>query len=284
MNASRELIASYFTLAGHAVPFEEAQKEVSPHTLADRANAAAAAGFAGLGISYPDLASLLATMSFGDIRRIFDEHGLTHLELECIVDWHADGERLDASNTVRALLMGCAAEIGACHIKVAGDQFGGAFRHEQVVERFAGLCADAAVAGTRIVIEPMPWSNVRDILGASQLVAEAGAANAGVLMDIWHVARAGTDFSAIADMAPETIGYIELCDALLESEDDLKLDTINNRRLCGEGQLDVAAFVAAVERAGYSGLWGVEVISHEQRRRPVRIAASLCADSAKAFL
>lgn len=284
MTGSRALIASYFTLAGHAVPFEEAAKEVSPHALAARARAAAAAGFSGLGLSYPDLVAISATMGPGDVRRILESEGVPLLELECIVDWHADGARLDASNAARALLMRCASEIGACHIKVAGDQQGGTYAKERMVETFAGLCKDAAAAGSRIVIEPMPWSNVRDIHDASQLVAESGAPNAGVLMDIWHVARAGTQFSAIAEIASETIGYIELCDALLEPEANLKLDTINNRRLCGEGQLDVAAFVAAVEATGYRGLWGVEVISHEQRRRPVEIAASLAADSTRTFL
>lgn len=279
-----QMIASYFTLAGDAVPFAEPEKEASPHDLAARATAAAAAGYAGMGLSYPDLLSLREHMSLSGIRGALDAAGLPLLELECIVDWHADGTRRAASDKVRRTLLDCASAIGACHIKVAGDQFGRDCPWDQLVGSFRELCDDAAAAGTRIVIECMPWSNVTDIHIASRLVADAGASNGGVLLDIWHVARAGTEFAKIAQLPPETLGYIELCDALIEAEADLKLDTINSRRLCGEGQLDVAGFVKAVKATGYDGLWGVEVISHEQRRRSPAAAAALSLISAREFL
>ncbi|MHA3980851.1 sugar phosphate isomerase/epimerase family protein [Halovulum sp. GXIMD14794] len=279
-----QMIASYFTLAGDAVPFAEPAKEASPEDLSARAMAAAEAGYWGMGLSYPDLLSLREKVSVREMRDVLDAAGLPLLELECIVDWHAAGARREASDEVRRTLLDIASEIGACHIKVAGDQFARDCPWDVLVASFRGLCDDAAAVGTRIVIECMPWSNVHDIHIASRLVAEAGASNGGVLMDIWHVARAGTDFADIAGIPPETIGYIELCDALTEAEPDLKFDTINNRRLCGEGQLDVAGFVKAVKATGYDGLWGVEVISHEQRRRTPAAAAALSLISAREFL
>ncbi|WP_421725693.1 sugar phosphate isomerase/epimerase family protein [Bauldia sp.] len=279
-----ELIASYFTLAGPAVPFEEIEKEVSPHPLDDRIDAAAAAGFSGIGLSYPDLTALRRTMSFQDIRRAFDAGGLKNLELECIVDWHADGDRLATATEVKETLLACAAEIGACHIKVAADQNGETWPHTQMVDRFAALCEDAAAAGTRIVMESMPWSNVPDIKAAAQLVKDAGAANGGALFDIWHVARAGAPFEDLQAVPSETIGYIELCDALDKVTGTLKRDTIDNRRHCGEGELDVAGFVANVKATGYDGLWGVEVISEAQRNRGVGTAASLSYDAAIHYL
>lgn len=281
---SPQTIASYFTLAGRAVPFEEPEKEVSPHSLEARARAAARAGFAGMGISYPDLCAITEVMTFSEIRSIFDDAGLPLLELECIVDWHANGARLEASNAVRRLLLDCAAAIGACHIKVAGDQFGEETDHAHLARSFRGLCDDAAVVGTKIVIEHMPWSDIRDVHDAVRLVSDAGADNGGVLIDLWHLARAGTSVAEIAAVPPETLGYVEICDALLEPEGTLKEDTINHRRLCGEGQLDVEGFAREVKAKGYAGPWGVEVISHSQRERSVRAAATLAHDSAVGFI
>lgn len=273
--AKPELIASYFTLAGPAIPFEDVEKEVSPHALSDRIAAAAAAGFSGIGLSYPDITALRRAMTFAEIRRAFDEGGLKHLELECIVDWHADGARLETATRVKDTLLACAAEIGACHVKVAADQFGEDWAHDRMVERFAALCEDAAAAGTRIVIEPMPWSNISGIKDTAKLVEDAGAANGGALFDIWHVARSGAAFEDFKAIPPETIGYIELCDALHAVSGTLKRDTIDNRRHCGEGELDVAGFVDCVKSTGYEGLWGVEVISEAQRHRHVRHAATI---------
>ncbi|MCP4380342.1 MAG: sugar phosphate isomerase/epimerase [Hyphomicrobiales bacterium] len=273
--AAPELIASYFTLAGPAVPFEEPEKEVSPHPLAERIAAAASAGFSGIGLAYPDLTSLRRTMSWRDIRRAFDDGGLKYLELECIVDWHADGERLESATRVKDLLLGCAAEIGACHVKVAADQHGEDWPHARMVDRFGALCEEAAAAGTRIVMEPMPWSNISGIKDAAGLVADAGAANGGVLFDVWHVARGCAPFEDLKVIPAETIGYVELCDALNAVPGDLKRDTLDNRRHCGEGELDVGRFVDCVKATGYDGLWGVEVISEAQRHRSVRQAATL---------
>jgi sugar phosphate isomerase/epimerase len=46
-------------------------------------------------------------------------------------------------------------------------------------------------------------------------------------------------------------------------------DTINHRRFCGEGEFDVKGFVAAIEKTGYTGAWGIEVLSAELRARPL---------------
>ena len=47
-------------------------------------------------------------------------------------------------------------------------------------------------------------------------------------------------------------------------------DTINHRRLRGEGEFDVKGFIAAVEAAGYRGPWGIEVLSEELRKWPLK--------------
>jgi sugar phosphate isomerase/epimerase len=46
-------------------------------------------------------------------------------------------------------------------------------------------------------------------------------------------------------------------------------DTICRRRLCGEGEFDVPGFIAALDRAGYDGPYGVEILSEEFRKLPL---------------
>jgi sugar phosphate isomerase/epimerase len=39
--------------------------------------------------------------------------------------------------------------------------------------------------------------------------------------------------------------------------------------LCGDGEFDVKGFVDRMQRAGYQGPWGIEVLSEELRKKPL---------------
>ncbi len=44
---------------------------------------------------------------------------------------------------------------------------------------------------------------------------------------------------------------------------------INHRKLPGEGEFPIRDYVQALRTAGYSGPWGVEVLSEELRNLPI---------------
>jgi sugar phosphate isomerase/epimerase len=46
-------------------------------------------------------------------------------------------------------------------------------------------------------------------------------------------------------------------------------ETINHRQFCGEGQFDVRGILAALQRAGYQGPYGIEVLSQDVRPWPL---------------
>jgi sugar phosphate isomerase/epimerase len=50
-------------------------------------------------------------------------------------------------------------------------------------------------------------------------------------------------------------------------------DTIRNRRLPGEGELNVPNFLRCVAQAGYDGVYGVEMVSDAHRRLSLDEAA-----------
>jgi sugar phosphate isomerase/epimerase len=65
------------------------------------------------------------------------------------------------------------------------------------------------------------------------------------------------------------ITSVELNDGTFECSWSLHEDTVNHRRLCGEGEFDVKGFIAAMQEAGYRGPWGIEVLSEELRKWPL---------------
>ena len=62
-----------------------------------------------------------------------------------------------------------------------------------------------------------------------------------------------------------------MSDGRLDDMADLVDETVNHRALPGEGEIDVRAYVEACEGHGYSGPWGVEVLSEELRNNPIDV-------------
>lgn len=272
-----ELLAAYFTLAGDVYPF--GPTEVSPFPFEERVEAAAEAGWKGVGLVYADLQATAARIGVAGMRRVLECHGMKYLELEFLVDWFREGERRAGSDAMRRELLEMAGELGARDLKVAPG-LGLDIAHPapedlvpdipRMTDEFARLCQDAAQHGTSIVLEIMPFSNVRTLEVGRAIVEGADQPNGGLLLDTWHMGRGGIDYAQIATLPGRLIGSVELDDADAEVRGTLWEDTILRRRLPGEGALHCRSFVRAIQAAGFRGAWSVEILSETFRKRPLR--------------
>jgi sugar phosphate isomerase/epimerase len=265
-----ELVGLYWTVSG---PVEvHVGREWSTFDWRERCEEAAKVGFRGIGIWHADLEHVLEGRSLREMKDVFDSAGLEHLELEFLMDWFLDpgDERRAASDAYRRLLFDAAAALDAHHIKV-GNIPGTECPLEQVTEGFAELCADAADHhAAKIVYELMPFDvNVHSLDAALEVVGGAGAANGGIAIDTWHMAKLGIAPDDLKRIPPQYLSWVELSDGRREDMDDLVDETVNHRRLPGEGELDVPAYVEACREHGYQGPWGVEVLSEELRNLPM---------------
>ncbi|WP_263260569.1 sugar phosphate isomerase/epimerase [Pseudomonas sp. RIT-PI-S] len=274
---SVELLAAYWTLAGDTYP--GAPSEISSFTLQARAEAAARAGWRGMGLVHADLAHNVATLGISTVRNIFKDNGIKHLEVEFLVDWHLDGARRAASDKMRDELLEVAGELGARSLKVAGGLFEeGPPDVPRMRDAFAVLCDRARPFGVNVVIEFLPFSSVNTI-DRALAVTENVRPNGGLLIDTWHVARGGMSFDEIAKIPLELIKSIELDDANHAIVESLFNDSTHHRKCCGEGELDVPGFIQQVVDVGYRGPWGVELISAELRKLPLEVAAKRAFDT-----
>ena len=278
---SKDLIASHWAIAGNSYPGGD---EVSPFPIEDRLQVAAETGYTGIGLLHADLLAIEAKTPLDQLALRLQELGLRHVEVECLIDWFAEGARREASDRQRANLIRAADALGARHIKVNGDLEGVEWPFEMLAEEFARLCREAAAVGSMVAIEFMPFSGVPDVRAAVELVEAAGEPNGRLLIDTWHVARAGTPLREVAAVPRELIGHVEIDDALAEPEGGMWHDTVHNRLLPGEGELDVVGFLGAIRETGYDGPIGVEVISSTHRLLPLREAAEAAFRTATAVL
>jgi sugar phosphate isomerase/epimerase len=270
MAADAELVALYWTVSG---PVEvHVGREWSLFDWADRCAEARRVGFSGIGIWHADLQHVLETRSLAEMKKVFDDNGLRHLELEFIMDWFLDpgDPRREASDEIRELLFRAAGELEAHHIKV-GNIPGTPCELAQLSERFGELCAGAAEqTDAKVVYEFMPFDvNVRSVDAALAVVEGAGAANGGIAIDTWHMGKLGIAPDELRRIPGRYLSWVELSDGRRENMDDLIDETVNHRRLPGEGEFDLRAYIAVCRECGYGGPWGVEVLSEELRSQPL---------------
>lgn len=253
----------------------------SPLRLRERVEAASAAGFTGFGLLSADLPAAEEEHGLAGIRALLDDNGIVDLELEGIPYWWDDGPRRAESDRIRRDLLRAAEVLGARHIKVTPDGENAPWDRGHWAAKLAELAAQAQDVGVRLGLEFFPWSNVRSLHEGLQLVEEAGHEAAGVVIDVWHIERADTPVGDLASVPLHRIVGVELNDADPDVLGTLFEDTVHRRRYCGDGGFDLKGMISALRSAGWTGPWGVEILSAEHRSLPVREALRRAADSAR---
>ena len=130
------------------------------------------------------------------------------------------------------------ARLGARHVLVAGNDPD----ERRLTERFVALCDLGAPLDLTMNLEPMPWTDVKNLQQAARIVSNAGCANAGVLIDPIHFDRGGNVPADIRIVARDRLHYAQLCDAPRERPKDTEtlLHQARAERLMpGDGGLDL---------------------------------------------
>lgn len=206
--------------------------------------AGAAGGFDAVGLRIvPPFPTDAIIPVIGDLplqRRIkarLADTGLAILDVEAI--WlHPDSD-------VAALLpaLDLAAEFDARHVLTVGNDPD----RGRLADNLARLCAAAHQRGLRVMLEFIPYSEVRSLADAAALLAAVRPADAGLLVDALHLSRSGGQPADLASYDPALFSYGHLCDApaALPGPDGLRPEARGNRLYPGEGGLPLDDFLAA---------------------------------------
>jgi sugar phosphate isomerase/epimerase len=268
-----ELIASYWTFAGAAVPHSD--REYSTFEFKERVEAIAHAGFKGLGLWHADIEHVMKRRSLKEMKLILDDNGMKHVEIEFLADWFVDGERRRQSDLRRKLLLDAAETLGGRHIKV-GDFFNTPCPMPRLIDEFGALCREAAARRTKIGFEMMPFSRIDSLEKSRELVEGAAAKNGGIIFDLWHIVKLGIPYADVMRFPAQYFLGLEINDGYLKAPPgmDLVEETTGHRKLCGDGEFDIKGFLALLPTSGYRGPVGIEVLSKELRSWPLEKTAT----------
>ena len=271
----REFMCSSHTVSG-VMP---GSALASRHRFEDRLEALEAAGYSGYWLHLRDYLEQ-KNMGLDDdrLRASFDRYGMRHRGVEFLTGWFLPGDAA-AQETERAAF-DAAKAIGASVVNAGADFTERGLPQKEMVAHFTALCARAADRGLAIALEIVPWSNVPDVEAALDFLVPA---NAGLVIDCWHIFRGGVPLSELARIPPERVLCVQVSDAGARPIGPLAEDTMR-RRLCGEGAFDLVGFAAALDRAGVSVPFSVEIISPEMAALPLDVAARTSLAGARRLL
>ena len=168
--------------------------------------------------------------------------------------------------------------LGGRHVS-AGEFRAGDLDLDAAAARLTGLAERLDARGLLVALEAFPWSALPDVGSAVELVRRSGAANVGLMVDVWHFFNGGASLDALNGLPGAGIVAVQLNDGSRVHGDFLR-HARAARRLPGFGELDVVGLVRAVQFAGFAGPWCVEVSTPVFRDLPIEAAAAAAADAA----
>lgn len=181
-----------------------------------------------------------------ETRRRLDDTGLFVLDIEVL--------RLRPETTVRddfGPILETGAYLGATQVLVTGNDPD----HTRVADNLAALGEFAGGFGIAPNLEPMPWTDVRDLDEAASIVGRCDDGKAGLLVDAIHYDRGMATVEDLRALPPDWLRYIQICDAVLprpSSLDELRFQGRNARLFPGEGCIDLVAMLQAMPRVPVS--------------------------------
>jgi sugar phosphate isomerase/epimerase len=229
--------------------------------------AACAAGFDTVGV---DLTTV-AGRSLARVRSAFDAAGLGCTDVVPLaID--RDLDVVAAAGELAALARALGAEwcVSSVLADLASDRLAG------VLGEAADVLADA---GTRLALEFMAHSHLRDLDAARRMRDRVGPERCAVVLDSFHCAQADTPLTEIAALDAAEIALVQYSDGPELHPDNLSDHSRNRRCLPGRGVFALHAWVDAVRTTDFDGTVVAEVLSEDARAGDVDEFARQCAEA-----
>lgn len=290
-----QLLANCWTHSGDVDPSPGAHghRSWSAWSIESRAENLSSVGFDAIGLYHEDLIHVL-DVEFADesdreaalerLDTVLADNGIDTVELELLTEWvHEKGDpRRNKEQEIRELLLMASDILDARHVKV-GNFSGYNIPSEQLKETFDDIASDFEETNTAVGFELSPADLNVDALDDALAIVEK-ADNGGLFLDLWHMVKMGISYEDIDDLDADDITAIEFSDGYVDTEMGFIEETINLRKIPGEGEFDIQEFINVVKSTGFDGPWGLEILSEEYRRLSMNDAYSRAYEGGTQYL
>ena len=269
---SDDVVLGHFTL-GRSYPLRE------------RLAIAAEAGVAGIGLFMGDIERWATD---DELAAMLDEYGLLLVDLD-LVNLAA---RDEATRVRSERFVHRAAELadrfGCRYLQtIAPHVEPDAAGQDETVDALGRVADALAPYGVEVGLEYTGFTTISTLADAVAVVHACGRPNVGVCIDLWHHTRSSGAVPLAPSVAAPMIRCVQLNDGpLVPVDPDYKTDCLRNRLAPGEGEMDVAGFVAQLTAIGVDVPWTVEVCRDDEELTDGRgrTHALRCINAARAAL
>ena len=235
--------------------------EVTGEQLKTIVDASADAGFKGVSLwAFHHLAVVGGGTSSEAVRSWHLDRGLSVPIVESLIGWE--------SGDLAAIEEQCGPTFEVANYygakTVAGVVMSSEINSDAATAGLAKLAEMAGERGLGVCIEWLPWTGLPDLKSAWKLVQDAGAENLGLVVDTWHWLRqpGGPDEATLRSIPGDRIHCVQLDDTTrVGSGDDAMMESMTNRLLPGEGDVDWSGLLSILEEIGADPIWAPEVFS-----------------------
>lgn len=253
--------------------------------VVERIHAAAAAGYAAIGLSLRRYEQLRAEgpAALERIDEALAATGLVLANIETLRGWTVPGHD-DACRQREPLVWEMAARWGCRYVQVIGDAPDGPL--DGAAAGFAALCDRAAEHGLAVGLEWVPqMTNIGDPRTALRIVLDADRANGGLCVDSWHWTRSTNDLDDLRAIPGDKVVATQWNDGPVVAQvADYFTDTTTNRVVPGEGEFALVEMARVLDAIGSRAPIGLEIHSTALYAAPVDEAARRAADAMRAVL
>jgi sugar phosphate isomerase/epimerase len=200
-----------------------------------------------------------SAIGVGEARRMVTDAGIEVPVLEALSQWSGGPSEQQQQELDQLLELADtfgASMLMACVLEPAADLSAAA-------DGLALACDAAAAQGLRVCLEFLPWTAVPTLQTGWELIQRSGASNSGLILDAWHWHRqpGGRDVDLLRSIPGERIHYVQLCDAGPTPGPDPMAECMSSRLPTGEGVVDFAEFLDAIDATGATPLVTTEVFN-----------------------
>jgi 4-hydroxyphenylpyruvate dioxygenase len=231
------------------------------HGFEGACDAAASGGFTSISLS----PYLCGPLGAGGARHLAEQRGLRIGTVESLAHWLPGAEAPAGSRLAGSLsitegeIFELAAELGADSLNLV-EVFGIEYPFDVLVEQFSGVCDRAAPAGLRVTLEFTPLGSIRHLSDGWSIVSAAGRPNGGLVFDMWHYFKGGTDDELLERIPGDRLFEIQVNNGFADARAPMLLDEARHHRaMPDEGDWDVSGVLGRLKRKPGLGRFGIEV-------------------------
>jgi 2-keto-myo-inositol isomerase len=233
--------------------------------LPDVARLAAKAGFTAVELWMDEIeAYRQAGGQLADLRNLFADLGLAMSNIITFPNWLADDPPVHEP-ALEAIQreMRVVRALGARTMTAppVGVPDGTDLDLDAIAERFRILCTIGAEHGVMPLLEPWASSPVLGLVQALYVTAACDHGNAGLLLDVYHLHKAGSDFAGLRRLNGAAMPVFHIND--YPAEPPREQLRVQHRLMPGDGVAPLRSIVQSLSESGFRGDLSLELFPDE---------------------